>query len=230
MPRKSIRIEPMNAVKEQPVEQPVEEKVVETPIEEPLPERTNCTEMSDEMLAAIVEEVKNDVGPVAKPKRTRRPKAKAEPPSEEPTLSAVPEEPEPVKETPPSEPVAAVAPAVDDSDVVVTGAAKPDKITCNACGKMLSVKSFKYSHQKTCSGLKGAKSEKQQTETRAPAPSPVRKSEIRFDEEAPSRRHPDSDRVIEVRTHPEPNPTVDVRTQRANMRKERIAKLFSSAI
>jgi hypothetical protein len=68
MPRKTIRIESMNAVKEAPVEPPVET----------LPERSNCIELSDDMLVAITEEVKGDIVPVAKPKRTRRPKAKAE--------------------------------------------------------------------------------------------------------------------------------------------------------
>ncbi len=79
------------------------------------------------MLSAIVEEVKGDMGPVARPKRTRRPKAEveSEPPSvaEEPAAVEPPAEPEPVHEA------ASSAPAFDESDVVFTGATKPDKIT-----------------------------------------------------------------------------------------------------
>ncbi len=86
------------------------------------------------MVAAIVEKVKGDIGPVARPKRTRRPEAKVEPEllsvAEEPPPVEPPVEPEPVKETAPT-----VA-TLNESDVVATGAAKPDKITCNARGKM----------------------------------------------------------------------------------------------
>ncbi len=57
MPKKIIRIEPVNAIKEAPVEQPVAQ-----PVEEPLPERTNCTDLSDNLLAAIVGEVKGGHG------------------------------------------------------------------------------------------------------------------------------------------------------------------------
>ncbi len=132
----------MDAVEEQSVHQPVEQ-TVEQPVGEPLPDRTNYTELSDEMMAAVVEEVQGDICPVAKPKRTRRHKAKVE--AEEPAPVEPPVEPEPVNETAPS------AQALDESDVVVTGAAKQEQVTCNACGKVLTVLSLKYSHQKTCS-------------------------------------------------------------------------------
>ncbi len=94
MPRMTIRIEPMNAIKgEQPNEhQPLEQ------FNEPLPERRNCANISDEMLANTVEEVKHDVQPVSKSKRTRRPKAKHE---EEPAV-VINIEPGPIHETAPS--------------------------------------------------------------------------------------------------------------------------------
>jgi hypothetical protein len=46
MPRKAIRIEPMNVVEEAPVEPPVE----------PLPERSNYIQLSDDTLTVITEE------------------------------------------------------------------------------------------------------------------------------------------------------------------------------
>jgi hypothetical protein len=217
MPRKTIRIEPMNVVKEAPVEAPVE----------PLPERSNYIELSDDTLTAMTEQVKGDIIPVAKPKRTRRPKQKVEP-----ELPNVIEEPRPVEPVPSvpldeSDIVATIEPAptvpLDESDVVATGAVKPDKITCSACGKILSMKSFKYSHQKTCSGLKEAKHDKIDVETRTLVSSPLRKSEIKFDEEAPPE-------MAQLRRHPDHNTVIEPRVYRANMRKERMAKLFHSAI
>ena len=194
MPRKNIRIEPMNAVSEgEPVKQQ------DSLVEEPLPQRTICTELSDEMMAAIVEEVKGDTLPTSKPKRTRRPKV---------VEAAQPTEPEPTKETAP------IQPALDESDVVSTGAGKPEKIMCAACGKMLSMKSFKYSHSKTCAGLKGkggdgegAKGQRATTTL-------------------------ENSVVVDCTDIPQPEriTMTDVRTQRTNLRKERMARLFSSAI
>jgi hypothetical protein len=219
MPRKTIRIEPMN--------EPLNVQPNEQQSKEPPPE------MTDEVLATIVEEVKNDVLPVSKPKRTRRTKAKQE---EEQQVINV--EPEPVNETAPTVPVVEPAPIVtilDESDVVSTRTDRPDKITCNACGKVLSMKSFKYSHQKTCSGLTGTKSQKERSQARKLTSSPIRKSEIKFDDEAPEmvplRRHPSPPhRILEVRTHPDHNTVVEPRIHRANMRKERMVRLFSSAV
>jgi hypothetical protein len=135
-----------------------------------------------------------------------------------------------------------------ESDVISTGATEPDKTTCNACGKTFLVKSFKYSHQKTCSGLK----EKKEKKPLDKDISPVRKPEMKFDDEAadtpaglkpedehkepvscmiPLRRHPPPpQRVIEVRTHPDHNTVVEPRIHRANMRNERMARISSSAI
>jgi hypothetical protein len=174
--------------------------------------------------------VKGDIVPVAKPKRTRQPKQKVEPlgsvtvepPPAEPTIEPVPSAP--LDE---SDVVATIeqVPRVplDGSDVVATGAAKPDKITCSACGKIFSMKSFKYSHQKTCSGLKEAQHNRTQIETRTLVSSPLRESEIRFDEKAPPE-------LAQMRKHPDHNAAIGARVHRANMRKERMAKLFNSAI
>ncbi len=104
------------------------------------------------MLFNIAEKVKHDVQSVSKPRRTRRIKAKQE---EEPQVMNV--EPDPFNEMAPTAPVVDPAPIVailDESDVVSARTDKPDKITCNASGKVFSMKSVKYSHQKTCSGLK----------------------------------------------------------------------------
>jgi hypothetical protein len=87
--------------------------------------RNPQTEMTDKVLATIVEEVKNDVLSVSKPKRTRRTKAKQE---EEQQVFNV--EPEPVNQTAPTVPVVEPAPIVailDESDVVSTRTDRPDK-------------------------------------------------------------------------------------------------------
>jgi hypothetical protein len=69
MSRTTIRIEPMyEPSNAQPNEQQSNEQ---QPIKPP-------TEMTDEVLASIVEEVKHDALSVSKPKRTRRTKAKQE--------------------------------------------------------------------------------------------------------------------------------------------------------
>ena len=200
MPRKNIRIEPMNTV---PEGEPVKQQ--DPVVEEPLPQRTNCTELSDEMLAAIVEEVKGDTLPTSKPKRTRRPKV---------VEAAQPTEPEPTKEPEIVRETAPIQPALDESDVVSTEAGKPEKIMCAACGKMLSMKSFKYSHSKTCAGLKGkggggegAKGQRAKTTL-------------------------ENSVVVDCTDIPQPEriTMTDVRTQRTNLRKERMARLFSSAV
>ncbi len=88
------------------------------------------------------------------------------------------------------------------------------------------MKSTKYYHQTTCSGLKENQTNKERSPARAPVPSPARKSEMKFDDEAsdmiPLRRHPPA-RATDVRTHPH-NTFVEPRLHRGNMRKERMAK------
>ena len=211
---RKIRIEPMNAIKEEkPNEQPSkEEPSKEEPSKEEQPELTN------QMVANIIEEVK--------PTRTRKPKEKKEeqapnPPIVEPVIEPVIE---PIVEPAP------VVPVLDESDVVSTAADKADKIKCNACGKTLSMKSFKYSHQKTCSGLKETKEKKPVQKE----PSPVRKPEIKFDDEAPDliplRRRPPPPQHLEIRSHPDHNTFAELRIHRANLRKERMTILFSSAV
>ena len=232
MPRKTIRVEPMNAIKEEKHnEQPSKE---ETSKEEPSKEQP--PELTNQQVAKIIEEVK--------PKRTRKPKEKKDEeqapnsPIIEPVIEPIIEpviEPAPtptgLKARGRASCVLPVVPVLGESDVVSTGTTEPDKITCNACGKILLMKSFKYSHQKTCSGLK----EKKENKPLEKDISPVRKPEIKFDEEVigtiPLRRHPPPpQRIIEVRTHPDHNTVVEPRIHRANMRKERMVRLFSSAV
>ncbi len=96
--------------------------------------------------------------------RTRRTKAKQE---EVPQVINV--EPEPFTETAPTAPVVEPAPIVailNESDNVSTRANKPDKQTCNARGKVLSMEPFKYSHQKTFSGLKKTKTNEIRSQAR----------------------------------------------------------------
>ena len=83
--------------------------------------------------------------------------------------------------------------------------------------------------------MTGTKSQKERSQARKLTSSPIRKSEIKFDDEAPEmvplRRHPSPPhRIIEVRTHPDHNTVVEPRIHRANMRKERMVRLFSSAV
>ena len=177
------------------------------------PSKEEPPELTNQQVANIIEEVK--------PKRTRKPKEKKE--EQAPNSPVIEPVIEPV-------PVLPFVPVLGESDVVSTGTTEPDKITCNACGKILLMKSFKYSHQKTCSGLKETKEKKSaQKES-----SPIRKPEIKFDDETvdiiPLRRRPPPPHQTEIRSHPDHNTVVEPRIHRANMRKERMVRLFSSAI
>ena len=83
--------------------------------------------------------------------------------------------------------------------------------------------------------MKETNNQKVRSQARIPTSSPIRKSEIKFDDEAPEmvplRRHPSPpQRIIEVRAHPDHTTIVEPRIHRANMRKERMVRLFSSAI